>query len=99
MSTKASGPSVPPEDKPLKKYDAFLSYSHEGSGAAAVALQRRLQTLGKSTFQRRVLHIFRDQTSLAATPELWPEIQNALSESRAFILMASPDAAKSPWVR
>lgn len=46
----------------------------------------------------RALHVFRDQTSLAASPELWPAIEKALSESEFLLLMASPAAAASHWV-
>ena len=42
--------------------------------------------------------MFRDVTSLSASPELWPTIERALEGSRYFILLASPDAARSPWV-
>jgi hypothetical protein len=39
-----------------------------------------------------------NDTSLSATPHLWPSIEKALSESRFLILLASPEAAISPWV-
>ena len=42
--------------------------------------------------------MFRDTTSLAATPELWPTIERALERSRFFILLASPESAASAWV-
>lgn len=42
--------------------------------------------------------MFRDQTSLAANPDLWATIERALRESRYFILLASPEAARSEWV-
>jgi WD40 repeat protein len=44
------------------------------------------------------LKIFRDETSLSASPELWPSIERALSQSRYFVLLASPEAAASHWV-
>lgn len=46
----------------------------------------------------RALHVFRDQTSLAASPELWPAIEGALRESTHLLLLASPAAAGSRWV-
>jgi hypothetical protein len=46
----------------------------------------------------RALHVFRDQTSLAASPELWPAIEIALTESTHLLLLASPAAAASRWV-
>jgi hypothetical protein len=42
--------------------------------------------------------VFRDDTSLSATPQLWPTIEQALAESRYLIVLASPEAAASPWV-
>src|SRR5215217_6968462 len=80
-------------------YDAFISYSHAADGKLAPALQSALQGFAKPWYQRRALHLFRDQTSLALTPELWPEIERALSASRYFLLLASPDAADSRWVQ
>src|SRR5262249_52961545 len=82
-----------------KGYDAFISYSHAADGSLAPALQDGLQMLAKPLYQRKALRIFRDQTNLAATPELWSTIEQALAASRFFILLASPEAARSPWVR
>src|SRR3954462_8989791 len=79
-------------------YDAFISYSHAADGELAPALQTGLQSLGKPWYRRRILRIFRDTTSLAATPELWPTIEQALAESRFFVLLASPEAEQSHWV-
>lgn len=45
------------------------------------------------------MRVFRDKTSLVMTPELWPTIQEALTESEYFLLLASPQAAQSPWVQ
>lgn len=42
--------------------------------------------------------MFRDNASLTANPGLWSSIERALAGSRWFVLMASPEAAKSPWV-
>jgi len=79
-------------------YDAFVSYSHAADGQLAPALQTGLQSLGKPWFRRRVLRVFRDKTSLSASPELWPSIERALTTSRYFVLLASPEAARSRWV-
>ncbi len=79
-------------------YDAFISYSHARDKKIAAALQSVVQTLGKPWYKRRGLRLFRDDTSLSATPHLWPSIELALSQSRFLILLASPDAAQSPWV-
>jgi WD40 repeat protein len=90
-------PSSAPSTDP--KYDAFISYSHAGNRSLAPALQRGLEVLAKPLYQRRALRVFRDQTSLAATPALWEAIEEALGASRFFIVVASPAAAQSQWVR
>ena len=43
--------------------------------------------------------MFRDEASLSANPQLWMSIQHAVEASRFFILLASPAAARSEWVR
>jgi tetratricopeptide (TPR) repeat protein len=79
-------------------YDAFISYSHAKDKPIASALQSAVQKLGKPWYRRRALRVFRDDTSLSATPHMWPTIEQALSQSRYFILLASPQAAASKWV-
>ncbi len=79
-------------------YDAFISYSHAKDKPIAAALQSAIQKLGKPWYRRRSLRVFRDDTSLSATPHLWPTIERALRESRFLILLASPEGAVSPWV-
>ncbi len=81
------------------KYDAFISYSHAADGRLAPALQKGLHHFAKPWYRMRALHVFRDETSLSATPELWPTIEAALANSRYFILLAAPEAAASLWVR
>ncbi len=82
----------------MARYDAFISYSHAEDYAVAEALQSVTQILGKPWYRRRLLRVFRDDASLPATAKLWPDIAKALDESRYFILLASPEAAHSPWV-
>jgi hypothetical protein len=78
-------------------YDAFISYSHGRDKPIAAALQAVVQKLGKPRHRRRALRVFRDDTSLSATPHLWPSIEEALAQSRYFVLLASPEAAASKW--
>jgi hypothetical protein len=80
-------------------YDAFISYSHAKDKPVATALQSVVQTLGKPWYRRRMLRVFRDDTSLSATPHLWPSIAEALDQSRFFILLASCESAASLWVQ
>jgi WD40 repeat protein len=79
-------------------YDAFISYSHAKDKPIATALQSLVQKLGKAWYRRRALRLFRDDTSLSATPHLWSSIEQALGQSRFLILLASPEAAASRWV-
>jgi hypothetical protein len=80
-------------------YDAFISYSHAADGKLAPAIQGALHSFIRPWYKLRALHIFRDKTSLSANPALWPSIEEALSQSRWFLFMASPQAAQSIWVQ
>lgn len=80
------------------KYEAFISYSHKNDRLLAKSLQRVIQTLGKPWHLIRTARIFRDETSLSATPELWPTIKEALNNSSFLLLIASREAAESEWV-
>jgi hypothetical protein len=79
-------------------YDAFISYSHAADGNLAPAIQAGLERFTKSWWRRRALRVFRDETGLGVNPHLWRSIETALGESSWFVLLASPDAAGSPWV-
>src|SRR4051812_8766170 len=79
-------------------FDAFISYSQKADGTLAPRLQRELSRIARPWYRRRGMRVFRDETTLSATPELWPAIQRALDESRYFVLLASPEAAASYWV-
>src|SRR4030095_5827783 len=61
-------------------------------------LHAALHRFAKPWYRLRAMRIFRDQTTLSATPELWGDIERALSESQYFLLFASPEAAASEWV-
>jgi WD40 repeat protein len=45
------------------------------------------------------MRVFRDETTLATSPELWPSIESALMRCEYFLFLASHEAAKSYWVR
>lgn len=79
-------------------FNGFISYSHAADGQLAPAIHQALHRLGKPWHSRRALWIFRDQTGLAVTPALWSSIQEAIDSSEFFILLASPEAARSSWV-
>src|SRR5580704_1382055 len=80
-------------------FDAFISYSHAADGQLAAALQEGLHRFARPLFKLRAIRVFRDETTLAMTPKLWPEIEKALRSSHFFILMADPRAAQSEWVQ
>jgi TIR domain len=88
-----------PHKRRAVKFDAFISYSHAVDGKLASALQRNLHLFDKPIFKLRAIRVFRDETTLAMTPSLWPEIEKALRSSRFFILMADPHSAQSAWVQ
>jgi hypothetical protein len=79
-------------------YDAFISYSHALDGALARGLQIGVERFAKPWYRPRALRVFRDTTSLSANPGLWSSIEAALASSTWLVLMASPAAARSPWV-
>ena len=80
-------------------YDAFLSYSHEIDGRLAPALQASLERFAKPWYVPRSMRVFRDQANLSASPGLWSSIEARLQASKWFVLLASPLAANSAWVR
>ena len=90
--------SVTADTAPVRKYRGFISYSHAADDRLAPALQSDLQRFGKPWYRLRAMRVFRDQTGLAVTPELWGSIEKALADSDYFILLASPEAAQSRWV-
>jgi WD40 repeat protein len=98
------GRLTPANNSPLAltstvRYDGFVSYSHAADGQLAPAIQSALHRLARPWYRRRALHVFRDQTNLSVSPELWSRIEAALGQSSALILLASPGAASSKWVQ
>ena len=79
-------------------YDVFVSYSHALDGTLAPMLQRELEQFAKPWYRLRSLRVFRDDASLSANPGLWSSIERALANSSWFVLLASPEAARSTWV-
>ncbi len=73
--------------------------SQTADRSLAPALQSGLQRITASWRQLRAIHVYRDETDIPTTSALLPKIKEALKESEFFILLASPLAAASPWVR
>ena len=80
------------------RYDAFISYSHAADGMLAPGIEKGLEQLAKPWSKRRALNVFRDDTGLSVDPALWTSICKALDDSEWFVLLASPQAARSEWV-
>ena len=95
-SAATGEPSQLPGD--AAAYDAFISYSHRDDEDLASALQAGLQRFAKPWYKLRALRVFRDRANLSARPELWESIEEALTSSRWFVLLASAGAAVSSWV-
>ncbi|WP_203183997.1 toll/interleukin-1 receptor domain-containing protein [Streptomyces pratensis] len=81
-----------------RRRDAFISYSQSKNAPLAKQLQRGLERLAVPRFRAMRMSVFRDITGLPANHDLWQSIQRELARSRYLILLASPDAAASPWV-
>ena len=79
-------------------YDAFISYSQKQNRALAKALRNVLVRVGSKWHQRRSIEVWLDQTSLSASPTLWPSIEAKLIKSRYLILLASRASGQSKWV-
>jgi MTH538 TIR-like domain (DUF1863) len=90
---------VPPAQPTAFLYKAFLSYSHEADSALAGELQHSLQQFAKPYYVRRAISVFRDQTDLGANPGLWSRIAEMLDASEYLLLLASPSATQSRWVK
>src|SRR5436305_1964106 len=86
------------KEKPPKRYDAFVSYSHRSDMRIAAALRDGLQSFAKTWYRPRALRIFLDQSGLSADSSLGSRIESALCDSQFLLLIASPDAANSVWV-
>lgn len=81
------------------RYQVFVSFCHEPDERLSASLQSSLSRFAKPWYRLRAMRVFRDESSLSANPALWDSIQQALSESEYFLLLACPSSANSPWVQ
>jgi len=95
-ATQAEETAATGIDRPLP-YDAFLSYTHRDRPVAA-GIQKGLHQIGRRLGQLRALRVFRDDTNLEVSPDLWHKITEALDSSRFLIVVLSPLASQSYWV-
>lgn len=87
-----------PNGSKRDSYDAFISYSHAVDAHLSRSLQAGLHRFAKPLYRLRALRVFRDEGSLSVNPALWTSITTALDGTRWFLLLASPEAARSEWV-
>lgn len=85
------------------QYDVFISYKRDsdqsvGDSKLAEAVERGLTRLKGPLFRTRTLNVFRDTSDLAAYPNLWQSVANALDASKYLLLVASPEARDSDWI-
>ena len=95
MDSRWAAPAAEPIT--ASEYDAFLSYAHRDR-QVTTAIQKGLHQIGRRVGQLRALRVFRDDTNLTASPDLWGKITEALDSSRYMIVVLSPQSAASYWV-
>ena len=83
-------------------YQAFISYSH-ADGRFAGWLHRKLEGARlpdkpNPPSRQRLSPIFFDRAELAAGPDLSAQVREALAQSAALVVIASPAARVSRWV-
>ena len=84
-----TAPSATPADRragTVFEYDAFISYSRDDEAVAA-AIQKGLHRIGRRVGRLHALRVFRDTTDLAATPNLWGKVAEAMDRSRHLIVI------------
>ncbi len=88
-------------DVPLlgKRYKAFISYSKSADRRLAAALQKQLTRNARPFLSLKPYSFYRDETDLSVTPSGFSDIRKGLSQSEHLVLLASPAAAQSKWVR
>lgn len=79
-------------------YQLFISYKHGPNGELAAALENALRHYARPTLAPP-MRIFRDERYFVPGLDLPAMIRAALEASTYLLLIASPGAAASPWVR
>jgi WD40 repeat protein len=93
----------------MKRYRAFISYSHKDEKIAA-KLHRYIEQFripkkmevkwsqGSEAVSRRIFPVFRDKDELPSSADLGAQIETALKISDFLVVVCSPDSAQSHWV-
>lgn len=80
------------------QYKAFISYKHASSSEFAERLELALKSYAKPLW-RPPIAIFRDEKYMTPGLNLPQMIREALAQSEYLIYLASPEAAKSSWIK
>ena len=87
-------------------YDAFISYRHtEMDSFVAQKMHKMLERyripkkIQQKSGKKKITRIFRDQEELPLSADLSENITTALQHSEFLILICSPEAMESRWVR
>ncbi|HCF24386.1 MULTISPECIES: toll/interleukin-1 receptor domain-containing protein [unclassified Novosphingobium] len=78
------------------RYRAFVSYCHRDD-RLATWIHRKLEA-SRLPDGTRLVPLFIDRAELAAGPDLSAQVRDALTESAALLVIASPAAKASRWV-
>ena len=93
----------------MKRYRAFISYSHKDEKIAA-KLHRYIEQFRipkkldikwdpvSENGPRRIFPVFRDKDELPSSADLGTQIETALRNSDFLVVVCSPDSAQSRWV-
>lgn len=82
----------------MAQWDAFISYARSASTLEAQKLQTAIQTFAKPWYRLRAVRIFRDDSSMSASPALWSSIEQGLQQARWLVVLLSRAAARSEYV-
>ena len=80
-----------------ERYDAFVSYAHEQQDLVD-RMQRDVERFAKPWWRSRRMRLYRDRTTMTATPDLWGTIVAAMEMSSKLVVVLSPAATASRWV-
>ena len=91
------------------RYRAYISYSHKDEAWAAW-LHRALESyrvprnlIGNKTavgeVPARIRPVFRDRDDLSSATDLGDTVKQALADSESLIVLCSPEATSSRWVK
>jgi TIR domain len=82
----------------VRRYHGFVSYSADADLLVASALQKALQHLARPWSKRHALEVFREGKA-PSSDEAWStSIDRAMDDSEWFVLLASPESARSQRV-